>query len=155
MTKQELIDYIDKISLTGPGGRQKIKKVLRGLTINGGGGGGGGGGEDIPTLSKFVYYGGKDAPIPVDSQTSTIMSRMPSSNKGVIENVPCYSKYYYIGIPTRFSLTRVMTENSENITGLFSQKGVYAQDGTSYMLYEFHLSSDMPLNVDITITVTE
>lgn len=154
MDKQERINYIDRISLTGPGGRDKIKKILRDLAENGGGGGGGGG--DTPTtLSKYYYYGGSEVAIPIEENTGTAMSGKSTTNYSVKSDVPCFSKYFYIGIPQYFNLQKVMTENNENITDLFLMKGLYLQNSESYKLYEFHLSSDVPLNVNITITVVE
>lgn len=167
MDKQDLIKYIDRINLTGPGGRDKIKKILMDFAINGAGGGGddgggGGGGGDDPTptptpsgLGKYVYYGGANAEIPINSSTSSIIGSFSKSKNSVISNVPSYTKYYYISLPISYHLSRVVTENNENITELFTAKGAYTQESDSYILYEFHLSSDMPMNVNITITVTE
>ena len=163
MDKKGLIKYIDRINLTGPGGRDKIKKILLDFAINGAGGGGddGGGGGDDPTpptpsgLGKFIYYGGSDTEISIDSSTETIIGNFNRSKSSVISNVPNYSKYYYISIPISYQLIRVVTENNENITSMFETNGAYSQGGESYILREFHLSSDMPLNVNITITVTE
>ena len=154
MDKQDLIKYIDRINLTGPGGRDKIKKILMDFAINGAGGGGGGGGDD-DTLDKYVFYGGSESSIPVDGSTSGIVGAFDKSNKSTTSGIPCYTKYYYISIPITYHLQKVITENAENITGLFTAKGAYLQNGDSYVLYEFHLVSDMPLNVSITITVTE
>ena len=155
MDKQDWIKYIDRINLTGPGGRDKIKKILREIAEKGGGGGGGGGGDDAPTLSKPYYFGGSNVAIPVDSNTGRIMSGLSNSDKSVVSDVPCFTKYYYIGIPVSFTLQKVLTENNENITELFISKGAYLQGSDSYVLYEFHLNSDEPLNVYMSITVVE
>ena len=76
MDKGDLIKYIDRINLTGPGGRDKIKKILREIAEKGGGGGGGGGGGDDEDtlLSMYYYYGGSNIAIPVDSNTGRVMS---------------------------------------------------------------------------------
>lgn len=158
MDKRDLIKYIDRINLTGPGGRDKIKKILLDFAINGAGGGGGGGGDDPtpPTpsgLGKYVYYGGSDTEVLIDGNTESIVGNFSKSKNRTISNIPCYNKYYYISIPTAYQLQRVVTENNENITSMFSVKGTYSQDGESYVLREFHLSSDMPLNVNVTITI--
>ena len=160
MDKKDLIKYIDRINLTGPGGRDKIKKILMDFAINGGGGGGGGGGDDPtpPTpsgLGKYVYYGGSNTEVPINSSTANVIGSFGKSKSSTISNVPCYTKYYYISLPMSYQLRKVVTENNENITDMFVTKGAYSQDGDSYILYEFHLSSDMPLNVNITITVAE
>ena len=160
MDKQDLIKYIDRINLTGPGGRDKIKKILMDFAINGAGGGGdGGGGGDDPTpptpsgLGKYVYYGGSNTEVPIDGNTENVIGSFGKSKNRTISNVPCYTKYYYISIPIAYRIQKVVTENNENITSMFSVKGAYNQDGESYILHEFHLSSDMPLNVNITITI--
>lgn len=156
MDKQDLIKYIDRINLTGPGGRDKIKKILLDFAINGSGGGGGGDDPTPPTpsgLGKYVYYGGSNAEVPIDGNTENVIGSFGKSKNRTISNVPCYTKYYYIALPIAYQLQKVVTENNENITSMFSVKGAYSQDGESYILYEFHLSSDMPLNVNITITV--
>lgn len=161
MDKKDLIKYIDRINLTGPGGRDKIKKILMDFAVNGSGGGGGGdggGGDDDDTqlLSKFVYYGERDAEISVNSGTgSVVFNNLSRTHNSVIRNVPCYSKYYYVSIPVGFTLKRVVTENAEDIKNLFTAKGRYSQSGDSYTLYEFHLTSDIPLNVALTITIVE
>ena len=155
MDKKELIKYIEQINLTGPGGRDKIKKVLIELATNWGEGGGG----DDPTpptpsgLDKYVYYGGSDTEVPIDSNTENVIGSLGKSKNRTISNVPCYTKYYYISLPLAYQLQKVVTENNENITNMFSVKGAYSQDGDSYILREFHLSSDMPLDVNITITI--
>jgi hypothetical protein len=132
------------------------------FAINGSGGGGGddgGGGGDDPTpptpsgLGKYVYYGGSNTAIPINASTSSVIGSFGKSKNSTISNVPCYTKYYYVSLPMAYQLQRVMTENNENITEFFVTKGAYTQDGETYILYEFHLSSDIPLNVNITITI--
>ena len=154
MDKQDLIKYIDRINLTGPGGRDKIKKILMEFAVNGGGGGGGGG-DDNPTLGRYVYYGGTENVLPINGSTSNIVNTFNKTTKSITKDVSCTTKYYYISIPIAYTLKSVVTENAEVITGFFNNKGTYLQNGDYYNLYEFHLSSNIPLNTDITITVIE
>lgn len=112
---------------------------------------GGGSGPAIVQLEKLVYYGGSNTNISL----GTSLSNLFNSDESPITDVLCDTKYYYISIPVNDTLEKVITENNENITDLFILKGQYQQDGESYNLYEFHLSSDVPLNANINITISE
>jgi hypothetical protein len=114
-------------------------------------GGHGGSGPAIVELSETVYYGGSNTAL----TTSSDLSGFSNSDESPITDVSCNTKYFYISIPSTFGLEKVITENNENITDLFISRGQYQQNGISYTLYEFHLSSDIPLDANINITISE
>ena len=118
--------------------------------------GGGGGGIPInPVTEKAIYYGGSPSEIEINGSTSNIINTLNEVFMQNITEVYCNFKYYYIAMPVTYTLSKVITENNEVITDLFILKGNYLQDNESYKLYEFHLSSDIPLNTNINITISE
>lgn len=123
----------------------------------GGSGGSGGGGSDTPVepsvLEYPLLYGGTSTAVPVNDSATSIISGFSRSYKYITKNVPCNTKYYYLAIPGDYSLTSVITDNMENVTSMFERKGGIAYAGIVYNLHEFHLSSDIPLDVNITITI--
>lgn len=120
--------------------------------------GGGVSPEPVVTLEHPCYYSGLDNKLYVDEDVANVVQSMTHSNNSTVRNVPCDKKYFYIAIAAGNTLYRVITENNENITGDFTlDTSTFSLviDGVSvlYKLYEFHLSSDIPLNAGINITI--
>lgn len=124
--------------------------------------GGSGGGGDTPTppptptpteLDFPVYYGGQSTELPINSETGSVVSHWGKSTQYTTTGINCNEKWYYIALHVNYSIVSIVTDNTEPVTSLFELKGRYNQEGKSYNLYEFHLSSDMPLDVNLTLVV--
>lgn len=127
---------------------------LTAMSLAGAGGGGGGGDVTPSGLEKSAFFGGTDTELIIAPGISDTIFGFASTKRNTTSGVPCNRPYFYIAVPSSYSLRRAVTENMETITGLFSLKGTYLQGEDEYKLYEFHLSSNMPLNADITITIS-
>ena len=124
-----------------------------------------GGGGDTPTptptpptptpteLDYPIYYGGQSTELPIDSSTANVIRQWDSTTSYTTSGIYCGEIWYYLAIHTSYSIVSIITDNTEPITSMFELKGRYVQDGKSYNLYEFHLSSDMPLDVNFTLVV--
>ena len=62
--------------------------------------------------------------------------------------------YYYIALPDEVILSKVTTENNEQIKDDFIFKGNFTLNSIKYKLYEFHLNSGLSLDASVTINVT-
>lgn len=141
------------------GGNMYVTGIKFGEVENGGSGGGGGDQpEPTPTptpsdLAFPIYYGGQDTELHINSQTESVVREWDSTSKYTTSGIYCGEVWYYLAIHVNYSIVSIITENTEPITSMFELKGRYTQDGRSYNLYEFHLSSDMPLDVNFTLVV--
>ena len=105
--------------------------------------------EIIPTLENSIYYTGSNTKLNNFSNYNTFTT----SNKSIIKDVYIGNIYYYLLIPQDYSI-KIITENNEDITEMFISKTNMIISNISYRILEFHLSSDLPLNTNVTINIT-
>lgn len=105
--------------------------------------------EIIPTLDNSIYYTGSNVALNNFSNYSTFTD----SNKSIIKNVYLGNIYYYLLIPQSYNI-KIITENNEDITEMFVSKTNMTISSISYRVLEFHLSSDLPLDTNVTINIT-
>lgn len=105
--------------------------------------------EIIPTLDNSIYYTGSDVELNSFSNYSTFTN----SNKSIIKNVYLGNIYYYLLIPQSYNI-KIITENNEDITEMFISKTNMTISNISYRVLEFHLSSNLPLDTNVTINIT-
>lgn len=105
-------------------------------------------------LSVPVYYGGQASELSVD-EAGSVISGWNHSDTLKTEEIWCGSVWFYIAVPAMCSVKSIISENNERLDDLFVNKGIILIDSKSYNLYEFHLSSDMPLDVNITLTLVK
>lgn len=106
--------------------------------------------EIIPTLENNIYYKGSDTQLSNFSNYNTFTS----SNKSIIKDVYIGNIYYYLLIPQDYTL-KIITENNEDITDKFNLiNTTITISGVIYNIYEFHLSSNLPLDTNVTINIT-
>lgn len=110
--------------------------------------------EPTPTQLDFpVYFGGQNTELPLDSYTSSVVGGWNKSSSYTTTGIDCNQIWYYIALHANYEIVSIITDNTEPIKDLFELKGRYNQDGKTYNLYEFHLSSDLPLDVKMTLVV--
>ena len=102
-------------------------------------------------LENPFYYGGSNTEITIDTINTTIQHF--SSTKSYQASASIILPYYYIAIPNGITLSKVTTENNEQIKDDFILKGEFTLNSIRYKLYEFHLSSGLSLDASITISV--
>lgn len=105
--------------------------------------------EIIPTLDNSIYYTGSDVELNSFSNYSTFTD----SNKSIIKNVYLGNIYYYLLIPQSYNI-KIITENNEDITEMFVSKTNMTISNISYRVLQFHLSSNLPLDTNVTINIT-
>lgn len=106
--------------------------------------------EIIPTLENSIYYKGSNTRLSNFSNYSTFTS----SNKSIIKDVYIGNIYYYLLIPQDYSI-KIITENNEDITDKFNLiNTTITINRIIYNIYEFHLSSNLPLDTNVTINIT-
>lgn len=105
--------------------------------------------EIIPTLDNSIYYTGSNVELNSFSNYSTFTN----SNKSIIKNVYLGNTYYYLLIPQSYTI-KIITENNEDITEMFVSKTNMTISNISYRVLEFHLSSNLPLDTNVTINIT-
>lgn len=105
--------------------------------------------EIIPTLDNSIYYTGSNIELNNFSNYSTFTD----SNKSIIKNVYLGNIYYYLLIPQSYNI-KIITENNEDITEMFVSKTNITISNISYRVLEFHLSSNLPLDTNVTINIT-
>ena len=115
----------------------------------------GGGIEPIPTpqLENPFYYGGSNTEITIDTINTVIQYFSNTKNYQAYANI--VEPYYYIALPDGVILSKVTTENNEQIKNDFILKGDFTLNSINYKLYEFHLSSGLSLDASVTINVTK
>ena len=115
----------------------------------------GGGVESIPTpqLENSFYYGGSNTEITIDTINTVIQHFSNTKNYQAYANI--VEPYYYIALPDGVILSKVTTENNEQIKNDFILKGDFTLNSINYKLYEFHLSSGLSLDASVTINVTK
>lgn len=110
--------------------------------------------EPTPSQLDFpVYFGGQSTELPLDHNTSSVVKKWSSSMTYTTSGINCNEIWYYIALHANYQIVSIITDNTEPITSLFELKGRYNQEGKTYNLYEFHLSSDLPLDVKMTLVV--
>lgn len=105
--------------------------------------------EIIPTLDNSIYYTGSNVELNSFSNYSTFTN----SNKSIIKNVYLGNIYYYLLIPQSYTI-KIITENNEDITEMFVSKTNMTISNINYRILEFHLSSNLPLDTNVTINIT-
>ena len=105
--------------------------------------------EIIPTLEDDIYYTGSNTILNSFSNYNTFTN----SNKSIIKNVYLGNIYYYLLIPQSYNI-KIITENNEDITEMFISKTNMTISNISYRVLEFHLSSNLPLDTNVTINIT-
>lgn len=106
--------------------------------------------EIIPTLENSIYYKGSNTQLSNFSNYSTFTS----SNKSIIKDIYIGNIYYYLLIPQDYSI-KIITENNEDITDKFNIiNTTITINRIIYNIYEFYLSSNLPLDTNITINIT-
>lgn len=115
----------------------------------------GGGVEPIPTpqLENPFYYGGSDIEVTTETIITSIQYFQSTKNYQVYSSV--ITSYYYIALPDGVILSKVTTENNEQIKDDFILKGNFIFHSLKYKLYEFHLDSGLSLDTSIIINVTQ
>lgn len=111
------------------------------------------GGGEVTKLDYPIYYGGQSTELAITSSTEETVNHWNTTDKSTTSGINCNEIWYYLSIYTKYSIVSIITENTEPITSLFILKGQYLQNGNTYNLYEFHLSSDMPLDAKFTLKV--
>ena len=115
------------------------------------------GGEGVePTppskLENPFYYGGSNTEVTIDIINTVIQYFSNTRNYQVSANI--IEPYYYIALPDEVILSKVTTENNEQIKDDFIFKGNFTLNSIKYKLYEFHLNSGLSLDASVTINVT-
>ena len=115
----------------------------------------GGGVEPIPTpqLENPFYYGGSNIEITTETLITAIQYFQNTRNYQAYSSI--VTPYYYIALPDGVILSKVTTENNEQIKDDFVLKGNFTFNSLTYKLYEFHLDSGLSLDTSITINVTQ
>ena len=115
----------------------------------------GGGIEPTPTpqFENPFYYGGSNTEITIDTINTVIQYFSNTKNYQAYANI--VEPYYYIALPDGVILSKITTENNEQIKNDFILKGDFTLNSINYKLYEFHLSSGLSLDASVTINVTK
>ena len=115
----------------------------------------GGGVEPIPTpqLENPFYYGGSNIEITTETLITAIQYFQNTRDYQAYSSI--VTPYYYIALPDGVILSKVTTENNEQIKDDFVLKGNFTFNSLTYKLYEFHLDSGLSLNTSIIINVTQ
>lgn len=115
----------------------------------------GGGVEPIPTpqLENPFYYGGSNIEITTETLITAIQYFQNTRNYQAYASI--VTPYYYIALPDGVILSKVTTENNEQIKDDFVLKGNFTFNSLTYKLYEFHLDSGLSLDTSIIINVTQ
>ena len=115
----------------------------------------GGGVEPIPTpqLENPFYYGGSNIEITTETLITAIQYFQNTRNYQAYSSI--VTPYYYIALPDGVILSKVTTENNEQIKDDFVLKGNFTFNSLTYKLYEFHLDSGLSLDASIIINVTQ
>lgn len=115
----------------------------------------GGGVEPTPTpqLENPFYYGGSDIEVTTETIITSIQYFQSTKNYQVYSSI--ITPYYYIALPDGVILSKVTTENNEQIKNDFVLKGNFTFNSLRYKLYEFHLDSGLSLDTSIIINVTQ
>ena len=115
----------------------------------------GGGVEPIPTpqLENPFYYGGSNIEITTETLITAIQYFQNTRNYQAYSSI--VTPYYYIALPDGVILSKVTTENNEQIKDDFVLKGNFTFNSLTYKLYEFHLDSGLSLDTSIIINVTQ
>ena len=115
----------------------------------------GGGVEPIPTpqLENPFYYGGSNIEITTETLITAIQYFQNTRDYQAYSSI--VTPYYYIALPDGVILSKVTTENNEQIKDDFVLKGNFTFNSLTYKLYEFHLDSGLSLDTSIIINVTK
>lgn len=115
----------------------------------------GGGVEPIPTpqLENPFYYGGSNIEITTETLITAIQYFQNTRDYQAYSSI--VTPYYYIALPDGVILSKVTTENNEQIKDDFVLKGNFTFNSLTYKLYEFHLDSGLSLDTSIIINVTQ
>ena len=115
----------------------------------------GGGVEPIPTpqLENPFYYGGSNVEITTGTLITAIQYFQNTRDYQAYSSI--VTPYYYIALPDGVILSKVTTENNEQIKDDFVLKGNFTFNSLTYKLYEFHLDSGLSLDTSIIINVTQ
>ena len=115
----------------------------------------GGGVEPIPTpqLENPFYYGGSNIEVTTETLITAIQYFQNTRNYQAYSSI--VTPYYYIALPDGVILSKVTTENNEQIKDDFVLKGNFTFNLLTYKLYEFHLDSGLSLDTSIIINVTQ
>ena len=90
--------------------------------------------------------------VTIDIINTVIQDFSNTRNYQVSANI--IEPYYYIALPDEVILSKVTTENNEQIKEDFIFKGNFTLNSIKYKLYEFHLNSGLSLDTSVTINVT-
>lgn len=106
-----------------------------------------------PTLEYPMYYGSIQGNIAIRDASVLVPSYLTPTS---LMSTTCESNnaYVYIALYDEYNISSIVTANSENILSEFNNTGVFVLDNKIYKLYEFHLSSGLPLDVNINIQIT-
>lgn len=109
-------------------------------------------GPEPTLLDHDVFYGSVASQITLANAASS----MSSLNQTFSSTCTCPSdkQYVYIAIYNDYTFVSAVTENNEDVRSDFSLIGTFTYSSLTYKLYEFTLSSTLPLDVDINITIT-
>ena len=106
-----------------------------------------------PTLEYPMYYGSTQGNITIRDASVLVPSSLTSTSS---MSITCNTNnaYVYIALYDEYNISSIVTANSESILSEFINMGVFMLDNKIYKLYEFHLSSGLPLDVNINIQIT-
>ena len=107
-------------------------------------------------LDHDVFYGSTDERITIENAPIKISSLNQTFSSTCI--CPSNKQYVYISIYEDYNFVSAETDNHEIIRPDFVQVGgpgtTFTYNNLSYKLYEFTLSSTLPLDVNINITIS-